>query len=342
MDDMSSLEEEIQQIPELTFFYNLDKEEDLQTSDINNYISECSKCSYNSTIEKCAHKTVRNYFHYKQHMNDNSYSKYCRYFNHWLLKEKYRFKTNNSMQSNYWDECIHCISQKLEASHGNSGKKCIFDKENYPNAIVSMRRYLDKFCSIREYLETAYSLNTDRDKCLFYNKKRDYYLKTILQNIASISSSTTFNKNYFKIHENCSFSNFDKTFPEIICPCDDTCTKNEQPEAEAKITCPLPERGPEPRVEASPEIAAEYATTNSSSTGIFLSSVITLLVTVFVFFALYRFSPFGTWLYDHLKKRNILLKSTEDRMDEDLSEINLINAERNQESKRHYIGYESY
>ncbi|SBS98813.1 PIR protein [Plasmodium ovale] len=306
----NDLENEINEIPEFTFFDNLDDSNDLESKDIDEYINQCDDCLSGNSIKSYARKVVRNYIRYKQNMNTNSHGIYCRYLNHWLLKEKYRFKTNNFTQSNSWDKCIPLVWKKLEASHGNSGNKCIFDKENYPNAIVSMRRYLDKFCSIKEYLETTYLLNTDRDKCLFYNKKRDYYLKTILQHIASISSSTTFIKNYFKIHENCSFSNFDKTFPEIICPCDDTCMRDEQSEAEAeaKATCPLPERGPEPPVEASPEIAAEYATTNSSSTGIFLSSVITFLVTVFVFFTLYRFSPFGTWLYDRLKKEKYITK----------------------------------
>ncbi|SBS91486.1 PIR Superfamily Protein [Plasmodium ovale curtisi] len=229
--------------------------------------------------------------------------------------------------------------QKLEDLNSSALTKCNWDIENYPNSIVNTRSYLDDFCSIKEYLFGKNKIYLDRNKCLFYNNKREYYLKTILKYIASISPTTTFNQDYFKIHEDCAFSNYEKTFPEIICPGNDTCSKDEKTEAEPGATCPSSKSGLEPRAEASHEIAAEHTITNCSYNEIFLSSAITLLVTVLIFFVLYRFSPFGTWLYSRLKKKNILLKNEDDHINEDLSEFHLINTERNLENNRHYIGY---
>ncbi|SBT74158.1 PIR protein [Plasmodium ovale] len=317
------LQEEINKLPEFTFSNNLDNANDLECNDIDSYMNPCSVCSSNDKLKAEICKITKNYRLYEQFRVHDSQNKYCRYFKRWLFKEKYRFEQNQGLNS-------------------SDLTKCNWDIENYPNSIVNTRSYLDDFCSIKEYLETTYSLNTNRDKCLFYNKKRQYYLKTILRYIASISPTTTFNQNYFKIHEDCSFGNFEKTFPEIICPCNDTCSKDEKPKAESGATCPSSESALEPLVEASQEIAAEHTITNCSYNGIFVSSAITLLVTVFIFFVLCRFSPFGTWLYSRLKKKNILLKSADDQINENFSEFSLINTERNLEKKRPYIGYEPY
>ncbi|SBS90787.1 PIR Superfamily Protein [Plasmodium ovale curtisi] len=334
-------EEEIRKIPELTFFYNLDDEEGLQSSDTDIYINKCSECIPKSSIIPYARNTIRNYFRYKEHMNSSSHSKYCRYLKYWLYRERYKFSVNNHMKSDSWDKCLPCVWKKLKDSHSNSGNICNWNNEKYPKAIINMRAYLDEFCSIKEYLNTKYTLVSDVDRCLYYNKKRNHYIKYILKYMASISGITEFIPSYFTIDENCSFSNFDKTFPEITCQSDCTTCNREPLVAKAEALCSSTESEPEPRTDVPDEIEDEHAISNCSSTGIFLSSTITLLITVLVFFILYRFSPFGSWLYNRLRKQNKSLKNLDDEINGNISEFPLKFIERNDENMRHYIVYEA-
>ncbi|SBT54957.1 PIR Superfamily Protein [Plasmodium ovale wallikeri] len=341
MDDDSALEEEISKIPEHTFFHKLDDEENLQSSDIETYMNKCSDCSSNTSIKEYSRKVIRNYIRYKEYVSDKSPTKYCRYLKHWLFREKYKFQSHNTHHKDSWDKCIPFIWKELEKSHDDSGKKCNFDKENYPNAIVNMRRYLDDFCSIKEYLGEIEKIKLDRNKCLFYNKKMYSHIKIILRLIASISYNTNIKASYFTLDEKCSFSNFDKTFPEITCPSNCSPCNSEPPVAKGEALCSSTENEPDPRTDVPDKIVDEHGISNCSPTGIILSSTTTLLITVLVFFILYKFSPFGSWLFNRLSKQNKSLKNLEDEINGNISEFPLKVIERNHENMRNYIGYEA-
>ncbi|SBT84546.1 hypothetical protein POCGH01_00205200 [Plasmodium ovale] len=113
------------------------------------------------------------------------------------------------------DKSIQYIWNKLEQLHDNSKTKYNWDNEKYSNSFVNMRRYLDKFCSIKEYSAAPQDIKSE-----------------------------------------------------------ETCTSSEN--------------APRPEEESLTEITAENTLRNYPSVGIFLSSAITHLVTVLVFFILCR------------------------------------------------------
>ncbi|SBT59504.1 PIR Superfamily Protein [Plasmodium ovale wallikeri] len=331
----------VDQIPEIMFFNNLFDDEDLDSTDLNSNISECSGCSWNGPINSYAKKIVRNYKRYENYVKDESQSKYCRYLIHWLFKKKYKFQTNNSRNSDHWDSCIPCLWEKLEKSHNNNEPKCEFSNEKYPNSIVSMRTYLEKLCSIRDYLGGENQIKLNKDKCMIYNEKKNEYINYILQSISSISSNITIKPSYFKINDNCSLKESKKTFPEIICPCDVVDTSTIFPDAEAIPVCRTSETGDVPHSEG-PNAIITTDLSSPSYLGIFLSACLTFLITVLVGFLLYKFTPFGSWLHTRHKKRSILLKTMDDEITQDLLKGSLDNVEGIQENGGRYIKYEPF
>ncbi|SBT52558.1 unspecified product [Plasmodium ovale wallikeri] len=125
--------------------------------------------------------------------------------------------------------------------------------------------------------------------------------------MASIPGRTDIFPSYFEINEQCSFQKFKETFPDVIYPCGDTFGSAAPQDIKSEETCTPSESAPRPEEESLTEKKAENTLNNYPSIGIFLSSAITHLVAILLFFILYRFTPLGSQLFNRLKKQNILL-----------------------------------
>ncbi|SBS91351.1 PIR Superfamily Protein [Plasmodium ovale curtisi] len=329
---MEQLEEGLTNLPEFVFYGKLDDDYDKhEPAYIDDYLNQCYDCSSKDSIKKYVLEMVRNYNRYSEYINHNSQMKYCRFLKHWLFRKKYSFKLNPRNDHNAWDRCIPCVWGKLEQK--NSQSKCDFDNENYPNAIVSMRIYLDEYCSIMEQLGGKNEIISNKEKCLIYNKKKHYYMNYILQMISSISNDTTFKKKYFTIHDNCSLNKIDTLFPEIPCTFEGATRVDASEESSYMQTCPQQEQVECPPTEELTVTESTMESFSCSSTQIFFVIGITFLFTL---------TPFGSWLHNRLKKRSIVLDNLSDEITEELLEGNSNSTDQIDESIRRYISYEPF
>ncbi|KMZ76753.1 hypothetical protein PVIIG_06322 [Plasmodium vivax India VII] len=233
---MEDVESAINNIPEFSFFNKLD-DVNSDNVDITSYLQVCDECKQSSSIDKYIRKIVQNYKDNKNNFNQESDIDYCTYFTYWLYKEKNAYNTNNPhLTLNIWNDCIPCVWEKLERERKFHNKPCNFDNANITYALVKVKKMLADMCIINKNMVLMKDIKSDRDKCVYFNKKMDDNLKFMLIYISTISSDATLKKNYFEINKNCSLKNVRTLFEKIDCPPDINTGCPEQKECD--ITAP--------------------------------------------------------------------------------------------------------
>ncbi|KMZ77121.1 hypothetical protein PVIIG_06186 [Plasmodium vivax India VII] len=103
-------------------------------------------------------------------LNDKSNNNnYCRYFMYWLYREKKLYITKNGSRET-WNGCISCVWDRLEKKRDDSGKKCEFKNEIDSYAIVQIMKIIDDMCAINAQTTLMNDIESNREKCLEFNK----------------------------------------------------------------------------------------------------------------------------------------------------------------------------
>nr|AAF99448.1 PV1H14010_P [Plasmodium vivax] len=213
------------------------------------------------------------------------------------------------------------------------------DYDNYAYSVIRIRNKIDELCSIKDFSELNGSEISDKDKCVYYNESKEKFIKELFILIISISKSTTLQKKYFHINDQCTLDNFNKIFPQVTCPsersdeeptlgtcsCDKVhcpadasdfanCEKWEKYQQCLEKTkslpcprCPEPEeptpcpRCPEPTDLRSSNNVYEYMRSH-----VFIPVGFSMLGIILLFILIYKFTPIGAWLNRNIqKKKNI-------------------------------------
>ncbi|KMZ89354.1 hypothetical protein PVBG_06190 [Plasmodium vivax Brazil I] len=207
---------ELSNIPEYLFYENLDGDV-LGQSNINHYLQHCSACNNFSEAQEFVRQLVGNYEKLKEHLNGNSYNKYCRYFKYWLYRKKYSdFRISSTLREE-WGNCIFCVWKILENENDIYKEKCKFDNNYISYGFIQVQKALDEICSIKKNLKIDSDQNSDIEKCSKIYEINQYYLKIILSYIGSISSTTSWKKEYFKIDDHCSLGKIYNYLSEKQC-----------------------------------------------------------------------------------------------------------------------------
>ncbi|KMZ82923.1 hypothetical protein PVIIG_05669 [Plasmodium vivax India VII] len=138
---------------------------------------------------------------------------------YWLYREKKLYITKNGSRET-WNGCISCVWDRLEKKRDDSGKKCEFKNEIDSYAIVQIMKIIDDMCAINAQTTLMNDIESNREKCLEFNKISKDYLVEILRHLSSIPNSISWKEEYFKIGKSCSDGQIYKLFEEKFCPLD--------------------------------------------------------------------------------------------------------------------------
>ncbi|SBT47247.1 PIR Superfamily Protein [Plasmodium ovale wallikeri] len=339
---MSDLESKISKIPEFIFYNNLDETTETEKIALSEYLSGCTSCTQYYPIESYIRKIIYNYDKLKDHFGNSSYSKYCRYLKYWINKKKKSYELTYHSQKKYWNDCIPCLWKNLQAKNLNTHGKCDLDDEKYSNAILSMKRELDWFCSIKTELGNSQEIKTNREDCINFNNKKDYYLTSFLQMLSSIPNNTYLEPHFFDIDNNCSLSKISTIFSDITCPSDDNTQVVPTQDCSSEVAEALSSATQCIKSEPCPEQNATEDLTCNSLYQVALSICITFFLTILFCFLLYNFTPLGHWLHNRLRKKNILQKNLDHKNEQEILESLSRNSDRIIENNEYYITYERF
>ncbi|SCO65228.1 VIR protein [Plasmodium vivax] len=321
---MEELKKKINEIPEIKFFKKIDADDESVDTDIEDYISGCIGVS--NYLDSYFRKIFKNYEHYKNCLNKTSKEKCCRFFGYWIQSQRKSFEINPSYRISEWDKCFPIFWKKLNQKHQKSDEDCNFiNKNNYSYATIKIKRYLDELHSIKGVLDYPENISSERNKCLLYNIKRDYYIKEILTEISSITNFSTLNKEKFIIDDNCSLQKFFSYFQEEKCP------DEPEKEIESPQGCNIPEHQlllkqptcPDPQTEVKiVEVITETTPTPSRSQN-------------YLFF-----TPIGSPLYMRLKNRSISRNQKKTKITEEFIKNRNDGYYLKPPSSGHYITYD--
>ncbi|CAG9484336.1 unnamed protein product [Plasmodium vivax] len=322
---MEELKKKINEIPEINFFkkiYAVDESADIEIKD---YINGCNGISTHY-LDSYFRKIIKNYEFYKKCLTETSKDKCYRFFCYWIQSQRKRFQINHGSRISDWDNCFPIFWKNLNPSNQISEENCNFiDKNNYSYATIKIQRYIDELHSIKGVLDDPGNISSERNKCLLYNIKRDYYIKEILTEISSIRNFKTLNNDMFIIDNDCSLQKFFIYFKDKICP-DEPKTEIEQPPR-----CNMPEhqlllkqpRCPDPPADVKDvEVRIETIPTPSRSQN-------------YLFF-----TPIGSPLYMRLKNRSISRNQEKRKITEEFIKNRNDDYYLKPPSSGHYITYD--
>ncbi|SBT47267.1 PIR Superfamily Protein [Plasmodium ovale wallikeri] len=338
---MSDLQTKINNIPEWAFYAELDEATGYNDTDLSEYVRGCNTCTWDSSIKSYILKIIYNFDKLKHYFNKPSYSTYCRYLKYWVYSEKKNYEIRHSNEKTFWNNCIPCIWKNLQTKNINSHGTCELDYDNFSNAIISMKRELDMFCAIKKHLGNTEELKTNKEYCMAFNQRKDYYVNLILKYLSSIPNKTYLEPKFFDIDDACSLKNIDTIFSDINCSIEEDCKSCPVQDCSSAIDEALSSASPSCICEPFPEQSATEDLTYNSSYEVPLSICITFFVTIVICFLLYKHTPFGHWLHNSLRSRYLLRKNMDNENTQELLEINSRYSD-SIENREYNITYENF
>ncbi|SBT79059.1 PIR protein [Plasmodium ovale] len=330
---MSDLQTKINNIPEWAFYAELDEATGYNDTDLSEYVRGCNTCTWDSSIKSYILKIIYNFDKLKHYFNKPSYSTYCRYLKYWVYSEKKNYEIRHSNEKTFWNNCIPCIWKNLQTKNINSHGTCELDYDNFSNAIISMKRELDMFCAIKKHLGNTEELKTNKEYCMAFNQRKDYYVNLILKYLSSIPNKTYLEPKFFDIDDACSLKNIDTIFSDINCSIEEDCKSCPVQDCSSAIDEALSSASPSCICEPFPEQSATEDLTYNSSYEVPLSICITFFVTIH--------TPFGHWLHNSLRSRYLLRKNMDNENTQELLEINSRYSD-SIENREYNITYENF
>ncbi|SBT47241.1 PIR Superfamily Protein [Plasmodium ovale wallikeri] len=294
-------ESKISDIPEFIFYNNLEETTQSRDIDIKEYMNTCNTCILPSPVESYIRRIIYNYNKLNSSLDESTYSINCRYLKYWVYREKKNYEIGNPTKLSDWRNCIPCIWKNLQTKNINSHGKCDLDYDDFSNAIISMKRELDMFCSIKNHLGNSKEVHTNKEECITFNKKKDHYLNMILIYLSSIPNITYLKPQFFHINDDCSLEKVRTIFSGITCPVEDEKNVITSQDCTSEIEAALSTAAQSYHCEPCPEKSATESLTCNSS---------------------YQFTPFGQWLHKRLRSRYILRKNIDNESTHELLESN--------------------
>ncbi|KMZ91107.1 hypothetical protein PVMG_04879 [Plasmodium vivax Mauritania I] len=286
-------------IPEISLYNKLYNDEDTTSINIDEFFEGCEECKTTNSLKRYVSKIAKYYDDLKNCLNSDSNEKCCRFFQYWLYMERTLSLPLHANNYKVWNNIISHVNNKL--TKDISASKCNINHEKYPYAIINVRKSLDEFCSIMNFLGKSEQINSDRNKCLFVNEKINKLTNDILLSIMSIENYKNLEKEYFKISPTCTFLTFKSIIPYSSCPeereilhVDSKTCENAPPETPSFVQ---PNDPPEALPVAPPQIVFVNTCTEQNTEcaqdgipvyHISLSAFITFLGTVFLFYLMYN------------------------------------------------------
>ncbi|VVA00286.1 PIR protein [Plasmodium vivax] len=313
----------------------------------------------------------RNYNNYKTHLEVDPHTMYCQYFKYWLYRERTLEFRHGTHYRNYWDKCILCVWEKLEADNKRHKKLCEIDNKEFSYSYIQVKKRLNEICSIKEKKNIVEAIKNDRKKCLNFNKILNTYLRDILYYITDILSDTKDMQKHLEISEECSLKKVHNLFDELECQpevcntvletktCDiqeskikEDCTLQEGYNIEelCKPLCKCKEcetqkvliKEPCPHESLDPSQITQRTTENlpkSPYVQIPVTVLSSVVGTIFFFLFLYKFTPFRSWFLNRIGSKKTLKHKMKQDMEREFLGAPFQPPYRNDQNSRPRVGY---
>ncbi|SBT59532.1 PIR Superfamily Protein [Plasmodium ovale wallikeri] len=279
------------------FNVSLDNNIDSEKSEIPIVKEEKMNYSLYTTLNKLRRNA--NDFHKFSSMI--SYDIYCKYLNNLLNYKKYSFSLNTDEERDkiFYDKINQYYTKAKDTIHGER-IPCEINQMKYSARELNILNKLENLCYIRNHLKGKNKLKLNKEECLSFYNYMYSTMNSILDIILLKTDNNGINLDNLVKNSSCGTSGINGIFTELVCE-----HVNATTEPLNKCT-----DGENCKMEVSD---GSEDNCNCTYSDIFLSVFFTVLGTLLLSFALYRFSPFGSWI----NRRNETEKKFRKTLDEE-------------------------
>ncbi|SBT85079.1 PIR protein [Plasmodium ovale] len=252
------------------------------------------------TLNFTLHEIYKNYNVFERYKDILNNDLYCMYLNNWLNKKfsKYMISTGKPLESTFINNVLKHNITAAQQSH-QVNVPCILDVKNYSKSTINVKDKLHNLCFIINYFKQKSSILQNKDECFDFYAYMHNNINSILEEIAKSRNNTTNELNDLIQKFKCKESGIDNIFTEV------SCKYEHHPEKSRKKDCK--------ESQCNLEITEnEGDNCNCTYNDIFVSIFFSILGTFLLCFALYKFSPIGSWLNRQKEREKQIRKNLDD------------------------------